>query len=83
MPGTMTEVLDNPFEGWVTIKEAGEIVNRDHTTIRYWVETGKITCYRIGTGAVRVVNVEEVREYSEQANRLNLPQRSKQRKNTR
>ncbi|RMG74261.1 MAG: DNA-binding protein [Chloroflexi bacterium] len=80
MPSTMTEVFDNPFEGWVTIKEAGEIVNRDHSTVRYWAETGKITCYRIGTGAVRVVNVEEVKEYSKQAKRLDLPKRGKKKK---
>ena len=80
MPSTTTKVFENPFDGWVTIKEAGEIVNRDHSTVRYWAETGKITCYRIGTGAVRVVNVLEVKEYSKQANRLDLPKRSKQKK---
>lgn len=67
----MKRILHNPFEGWVTIKEASNIVNRDHSTVRYWAETGKITCYRIGTGAVRVVNVEEVKEYSKSANRYN------------
>ncbi|MBZ0292775.1 MAG: helix-turn-helix domain-containing protein [Anaerolineae bacterium] len=73
MPSTMARVLDNPFEGWVTLKEAGEIVNRDHSTIRYWADTGKITSYRIGTGSVRVVNVEEVQEYSNQSYRVDRP----------
>jgi hypothetical protein len=73
MLGTTTKALDNPFEGWVTLKEAGEIVNRDHSTVRYWADTGKITCYRIGTGSVRVVNVEEVQEYSNQSYRVARP----------
>jgi len=76
MPSTMARVLDNPFEGWVTLKEAGEIVNRDHSTIRYWADTGKITSYRIGTGSVRVVNVEEVQEYSNQSYRVDRPKSS-------
>lgn len=73
MLSTVARVLDNPFEGWVTLKEAGEIVNRDHSTIRYWADTGKITSYRIGTGSVRVVNVEEVQEYSNQSYRVDRP----------
>lgn len=77
MPSTMARVLDNPFEGWVTLKEAGEIVNRDHSTIRYWADTGKITCFRIGTGSVRVVNVEEVQEYSNQSYRVDRPKSNK------
>lgn len=56
--------LENPFEGWVTIKEAGEIINRHHSTVRYWANNGHVTSYPIGTNGLRVVNVEEVREYS-------------------
>lgn len=63
MPST-TSVLDNPVDGWVTLKEAGEIVNRDISTIRYWVNNNKLACYRIGTSSVRIVNIEEVKEYS-------------------
>lgn len=80
MPETETteeKALDNPFEGWVTVKEASELVNRNHATIRYWIETGKLTSYPIGGKGLRVVNLEEVREYSDQANRLDLPKRGK------
>lgn len=65
MSNTPMEAVDNPFEGWVTFKEAGELINRNHATIRYWVETGKITSHPIGTGGIRLVHIDEVREYSE------------------
>lgn len=71
------EVLDNPFEGWVTLDEASRIVNRDHSTIRFWADTDRITAYRIGNSRVRVVNVEEVKEYSEQATRIETPKRKR------
>jgi len=64
MLDTMTNTQENPFEGWVTFKEAGEIVNRNHSTVRYWVETGKITAHQIGNSGLRVVNIDEVKEYS-------------------
>ena len=77
MPST-THVLDNPVDGWVTLKEAGEIVNRDISTIRYWVNNNKLACYRIGTSSVRIVNVEEVKEYSaKHSYRLDRPKRKK------
>ena len=76
------EALDNPFEGWVTINEASDAVNRNHATVRYWIETGKIAGHPIGSSGLRVVNLEEVKAYSEQALRLNLPKRGKQKKAT-
>ena len=57
--------VDNPFDGWYSFQEAGEIVNRNHATIRYWAETGKITSYPVGTKGMRLVHIDEVREYSE------------------
>jgi excisionase family DNA binding protein len=59
------EVVKNPFEGWLTFKEAGERINRSHGTVRYWAETGKITCHPIGNSGLRLVHIDEVREYSE------------------
>ncbi len=73
----VTEVLDNPFEGWVTFKEAGEIVNRNHSTVRYWAETGKIKSHPIGSSGLRLVNIEEVKEYSSKYSyRLDRPKRN-------
>ena len=65
MTSTIKEPVDNPFDGWFTFQEAGEIVNRNHATIRYWAETGKITSYPVGTKGMRLVQIDEVREYSE------------------
>lgn len=76
----ITEVLDNPVEGWVTLKEAGEIIDRDISTVRYWANSGKITCYRVGTSSIRIVNVQEVKAYSKQSYRLDRPKRSKNKK---
>ena len=76
MPNT-AKLRESPFEGWTTMDEAAKIVERDHSTIRYWADNGKIACYRIGNSRVRVVNVDEVKEYSAQANRLEMPKRSK------
>jgi DNA-binding transcriptional MerR regulator len=56
---------ENPFEGWMTFKEAGEIVNRNHSTIRYWAETGKITSHPVGSHGLRLVHIDEVRDYSD------------------
>lgn len=64
MSNTMSQAQENPFDGWVTFKEAGEIVNRNHSTVRYWAETGKITAHPIGSGGLRVVYIDEVKEYS-------------------
>ena len=64
MQNAMSEIQENPFDGWVTIQEAGEIVNRNQATVRYWATTGKITAHPIGTRGLQVVNVEEVKEYS-------------------
>lgn len=72
----MSEIQENPFEGWVTMQEAGEIVNRNQATVRYWATTGKITAHPIGSRGLQVVNVEEVKEYSKQAQRLK-PQKDK------
>jgi len=75
----MSEIQENPFDGWVTMQEAGEIVNRNQATIRYWATMGRITAHPIGTRGLQVVNVEEVKEYSEQAQRLK-PQKGKGKK---
>lgn len=56
---------DNPFDGWVTIKEAGNTIERNHSTIRYWAETGKITSHLIGNSGIRLVYLDDVKEYSE------------------
>ena len=61
----MNEVIENPVEGWVTMKEMGRIINRDTSTIRYWADTGKIASFNVGTSHIRIVNVEQVKEYSE------------------
>lgn len=65
MQSTIKEPVDNPFDGWLTFKEAGQIVNRNHSTIRYWAETGKITSYPVGSSGLRLVHIDEVKEYSE------------------
>ena len=57
--------MENPFEGWYSYQEAGEIVNRNHSTIRYWAETGKIRAYPIGSKGLCLVHIDEVKEYSE------------------
>lgn len=77
---TKEKALDNPVEGWVTLNEASEIVNRDISTIRYWVSKDKIRCYRVGTSAIKIVNVAEVVAYSEQATRLVFSTRGKKKK---
>jgi excisionase family DNA binding protein len=59
--------IENPFEGWVTIDEAASTVNRPHSTVRKWVKEGRITAYRIGNSAIRLVFLDEVKEYSKQA----------------
>ena len=53
----------NPFEGWLTLEEAAELVGRDKSTIRDWVSRGKIKSYTIGK-RVRVVSVEEVESFA-------------------
>lgn len=65
MQDTMSEILTNPVEGWVTMKEAGRIINRDTSTVRYWADTGRIACYHVGNSHIRIVNVKQVKEYSE------------------
>lgn len=82
MPSKMTEVFENPVKGWVTMKEAGRIIDRDTSTIRYWAETGKIACFNIGTSNIRIVNVEQVKEYSaNHSYRLDRPKRSQKKEN--
>jgi excisionase family DNA binding protein len=60
----------NPFEGWVTIEEAAKKVDRPTETVRRWANDGKIEAFNIGESWIRVVNVEEVRRFSEKAPRL-------------
>jgi len=57
-------VLDSPFEGWTTIEEAAEIIGRNKRTVWGWATKGKISCFPVGK-KMRVVNVEEVREFAE------------------
>lgn len=57
-------VLDNPFKGWTTIEEAAQLIGREKTTIRHWANKGWISCFYVGR-KVRVVNIEEVREFAE------------------
>jgi excisionase family DNA binding protein len=71
MPDSKSEYLPNPVEGWVTIEEAGKLVGRSHSVVRKWANQGKISCYRIGTSIIRIVNVDEVRRYSERTIRFN------------
>jgi len=70
MQNDMSKRQENPFDGWVTMQEAGEIVNRNQATIRYWATMGRITAHSIGSRGLQVVNIEEVKEYSKQAQRL-------------
>jgi len=65
MSSNTKDELANPIEGWVTMKEAGEIIDREAATVRYWAETGKIVSYHVGTSNIRIVNVAQVKEYSE------------------
>ncbi len=65
MPSTTTQVANNPFEGWTTLEEASEMIGRDRSTVRYWAETGKISCFSVGR-RVRVVNISEVKTYSKE-----------------
>jgi len=58
------KVLDNPFEGWTTVEDAADIVGRSKQTLYSWVKAGKISCYSVGK-RMRVVNIEEVREFSQ------------------
>lgn len=53
----------NPFEGWVSLEEAAEIVGRDKTTIRSWANRGKVQSYMVGR-RVRVVSIEEVQKFA-------------------
>lgn len=56
--------LENPFVGWTTIEEASEIIGRNKRTVWLWVNKGRISCFQVGK-KIRVVNIEEVREFSE------------------
>ena len=77
MLGMTTEALDNPFEGWTTIQEAADILGRDQSTIRYWADNGKVACYSVGR-KVRVVNLNEVKNYAESS-----PTKSRERRSRR
>ena len=78
---TVSEIQENPFDGWVTFQEAGSIVNRNQSTVRYWATTGKITAYSIGSYGLQVVNIDEVKEYSaKHAYRLSPKKRGKLKK---
>lgn len=72
--------IDNPFEGWTTIEDAADMVGRDHSTLRYWADNGKIACFPVGR-KMRVVNIEEVKAYSGDA-RQNKIKRTRRAKST-
>lgn len=57
--------LENPFEGWASIDEAARIVGFNRTTVTYWADQGYITAYPVGQ-RMRVVNLEEIRNYAEE-----------------
>jgi len=81
MTSTIKVPVDNPVDGWVTMKEAGRIIDRDTSTIRYWAENGKIACFNVGTSNIRIVNVEQVKEYSSKYSyRLDRPKRNQKKK---
>lgn len=65
---TPAKVLNNPFEGWTTIEEAAELIGREKTTIRGWANKGWIRCFSVGR-KVRLVNLDEAREFSEKHSR--------------
>jgi hypothetical protein len=58
------KVRDNPFEGWTTIEDAAAIIGRNKTTLYGWASKGWISCFAVGQ-KVKLVNLEEVREFSE------------------
>lgn len=58
------KILDNPFEGWTTIEEIADMIGRDKTTVHSWAKRGLISCFQVGR-KMRVVNIEEVREFAE------------------
>ena len=60
---TNGQTSPNPFEGWVTLEEAAEIVGRDKTTVRDWANRGKVRSYMVGK-RVRVVSVEEIQRFA-------------------
>lgn len=76
------ETVENPFDGWVTINEASDITNRNHATVCYWIKTGKIRAYPVGSYGLRLVKLDEVKDYSSKAHRLNLPKRGKPKKSS-
>jgi hypothetical protein len=57
-------VLDNPFVGWTTIEDAAETIGRSKTTLYGWASKGWISCFTVGQ-KVKLVNLEEVREFAE------------------
>lgn len=59
--------LEEVFKTWTTMKGAADLTERDHSTIRYWADTGKIRSFSLALSNIRVVNIEEVVEYSKQA----------------
>jgi len=68
--------LEDFFTEWTTVKEAANLVNRTHSTLRRWIKSNKIRCYNLGPSEVRVVNIEEVRRVSDNTPRR--PSRKKQ-----
>lgn len=66
----------NPFEGWVSLEEAAELVGRNKNTIRSWADRGRVRSYMVGR-RVRVVSVEEVLKFASTTNgKAGRPKRS-------
>ena len=58
-----TQTVDNPFEGWVPLDEAAQIVGFSRTAVRYWADQGYIQAHTVGQ-RIRLVHVDEVTTYA-------------------
>lgn len=60
-------VASNPFDGWVSLEDAAQIVGFSRTALRYWADQGYIQAYVVGQKMrLRLVNVDEVTAYAEE-----------------
>lgn len=74
--------LNNPFMGWVPLDEAAQIVGWSRSAVTYWADQGYIDCFPVGQ-RVRVVNVDQVKEYAAErrkSRKHNRPRRKRQTK---
>lgn len=65
-PGTPgnPKYRENPFVGWTTIEEVAQLIGREKATIRGWANKEWISSFYVGR-KVRLVNIDEVQEFSE------------------